>query len=737
MDMTKEQAQARIEALRKEIDEYNRRYYAEAKPVVSDFVYDALLAELGQLEAAFPEFKKDASPTQKVGDDHLEGFVTRPHKVPMLSLDNTYNEEDVRRFTTYIAKNLPIGEAVHYTIEPKVDGISISIRYENGVLVQALTRGNGKEGDDVTVNIRTVQSIPQRLAGPGPFPEVFEARGELYMSREGFSHLNAQRIAEGEDEFANARNATAGTIKLLDVEEVARRPLDAVFYAQGELKGIDINSQLELFQAFRRFGLKVQSWFGEADDTEGVIAAIRHIHDGRYDFPYDIDGAVIKVDSFAQRETLGMTAKAPSWAKAYKYPPEQCATLLKAITVQVGRTGVLTPVAELEPVFLAGSTISRATLHNEDDIQRKDIRIGDTVLIEKAGDVIPAVASVVMAKRPPEAKPFSLFEHIGGKCPACGGHVEKDAKFVAWRCLNLYCPAQAMRRVEYFAARNALDLECLGSSVAAALIENNVIKEPLDLFSVSQETLMKLNLGTENEPRLFGKNGQKLIEALERSRSKPLSAWLHALGIPDVGAATAIELGRVHKNLEELASSRILRALAALCDAEAGVKYDMFRPCPYSTDDLPSTPHELAEILLPLGLIRQSKSKQKGYATTSIGQKTALSVLAFFASDIGKNILARLHELGISPQGAVPSEGASSKLAGLTFVITGKLESMEREAAFDKIRAAGGSVGTSVSGNTNFLVAGAGSEGTSKTAKAAKLGVKVINEAEFLKMLEG
>ncbi|MBO4513367.1 MAG: hypothetical protein J5746_11450, partial [Victivallales bacterium] len=434
---------------------------------------------------------------------------------------------------------------------------------------------------------------------------------------------------------------------------------------------------------------------------------------------------------------LGMTAKAPSWAKAYKYPPEQCATLLKAITVQVGRTGVLTPVAELEPVFLAGSTISRATLHNEDDILRKDIRIGDTVLIEKAGDVIPAVVSVVAAKRAPDAKVFSLFEHVGGKCPACGGPIEKDSKFVAWRCVNLYCPAQAMRRVEYFAARNALDLECLGPSVASALIEKGIIKEPLDLFSVDLETLARLNLGTESEPRLFGRNAQKLFDALERSRSKPLSAWLHALGIPDVGAATAIELGRVHKNLEVLADSRILRALACLCDMEAGVRYDMFRPCPYRTDDLPGTPNELAEILMPLGLIRQSKSRQKkNYATTSIGLKTAFSVLAFFSSEIGRGILARLKALGISPEGSSPSAGGSGRLAGLTFVITGRLESMEREAAFDRIRAEGGSIGTSVSGNTDYLVAGLGSAGTSKTEKAAKLGIKVIDEEQFLRMLE-
>lgn len=721
----------RAKQLKEAINESNKLYYEQATPAVSDIFYDNMMAELKQIESDYPELVTADSPTQLVGNDHIDGFEKKKHSIPMLSLDNTYSPDDLKRFLNYVDNRLgPLGR--RYTIEPKVDGISISLRYENGILVQALTRGDGKEGDDVTANIRTIKTIPVKLQGPAPYPSVFEARGEVFMSREGFSRLNAHRLAAGEEEFANARNATAGTVKLLDSAEVALRPLDAVFYANGAIEGIEINSQLELFETFRRFGLKTQDWLGQASNAEEVVAKVMEIQSIRYSFPYDIDGAVIKVDSFSQREMLGMTAKAPSWAKAYKYPPEQTATLLNAITVQVGRTGILTPVAELEPVFLAGSTIARATLHNESEIARKDIRVGDTVLIEKAGDVIPAVVSVVMDKRPPHAKPFDMMEHVGGKCPACGSPISKDPQFVAWRCTNLFCPAQATRRLEYFAERNALDLECLGSTVAENLVDKGLVSDPLDVFTLDAKTLENLNLGTEDAPRLFGKNSQKLIAAIEQAKSKPLSAWLRAIGIPDVGSATAVTLGELHRDIYDLADSRLLRALVLFCEAEeSSGLFALPRP---HAEDLPSDMREIATMLTEAGLLRKSKAKSSKYATTSIGVKTARSVLDFFQNAIGKNILDRLKQLNICPSRPV-ADNSAKPLAGMTFVITGKLESMGREDAFDKIRAMGGNIGTSVSKNTTYLVSGANSENTSKTEKAAQLGVKVINEAGLLELL--
>lgn len=775
--MENQSIQEQLDFLRSEIRRHDHLYYIEAKPEISDYEYDTLYRKLREIEAAHPELVTPDSPTQRVSGNPLTAFQTVRHKLPMMSLDNTYDANDLRRFHEYVVKGLG-GDMPTYLVEPKIDGVSISIRYENGLLVQALTRGNGKQGDDVTANIRTIPSVPLRLDVADP-PPVFEARGEVYMSRAGFLKLNAHRLANNEEEFANARNATAGSLKQLDARQVAERPLDVLFYASGEIVGLNIRSQTELFETFKRFGLKVQKWVRSVNSLEGILSAIEELHGIRDSFPYDTDGAVIKVDRFDQREVLGMTAHAPSWAKAFKYAPERAATLLRAITVQVGRTGVLTPVAELEPVPLAGSTISRATLHNEDDIRRKDIRIGDTVLIEKAGEVIPAVVEVVLSKRPPNSEPFDFEKHIGGKCPSCGGPVERDSQFVAWRCLNVQCPAQNVRRVEYFAARNALDLEALGGVVAEALVERGLVNEPLDVYDLTQDKLAALNLGTDEAPRVFGpKNAAKLLAAIERSRTMPLANWLQALGIPDVGAATAYHIGRVHKNLREVAVSGVLRGLlratgnpvpdVQLPDSKPlpeapkpeppkpaqpksgqGLFDFMLEPPPQeekvpqpvenkeeTTDGLPAetSPRELVR----LGLLRENKPGE--YVTTAIGPKTALSVLTFFSGDTGKAILKRLSELNIDPQGggteAVAEESTQeATLAGKTFVLTGTLASMDRETASAKIRAKGGAVASSVSRNTTYLVAGANT-GARKTEKAAQLGVQVIDEEAFLKMLQ-
>lgn len=778
MDTTEKSLQERLEFLRAELRRHDHLYYIEARPEISDREYDALYTELRGIEAEHPELITDDSPTRRVSGAPLSDFTTVRHAVPMLSLDNTYNRLDLQRFHEYVLKGLNYQHPT-YTIEPKVDGVSIALRYENGVLVQALTRGNGKQGDDVTQNVRTIPSVPLRLRTDNP-PAVFEARGEVYMSRQGFSLLNARRLAAGEEEFANARNATAGSLKQLDSRIVATRPLDIVFYAQGVLDGCEIYSQQELLAKFREYGLKTQNWLRTASDFESILAAIAELDNDRRSFPYDTDGAVIKVDDFAQREKLGLTAHAPSWAKAYKYEPEQAVTRLEAITIQVGRTGVLTPVAELTPVFLAGSTISRATLHNEDDIARKDIRIGDQVVIEKAGEVIPAVVKALPEHRSPDSRPFDFLTALNGKCPSCGQPVSRDPKFAAWRCENLQCPAQNVRRIEYFAARNALDLESLGGIIAEALVERNLVNEPLDLYNLRLEQLANLNLGTDEEPRLFGpKNGAKLLAALERSRTMPLGNWLQALGIPEVGAATAYQIGRTHRDLRHVAKSEILQALLDLMAyQDSGIMPELpLEPSAQpavSTEEIPdaslgelfafAASHPTAppvrenpvavasrlrrqwvELLEPLELIKPSSAKNKDgkYVTTSIGPKTAQAVLDFFASPNGQAILKRLEELGISPQGgqslpasSEPTEttAAAQPLHGMTFVLTGTLQSMDRETASALIRQAGGNTATSVSKNTTYLVAGANT-GARKTEKAAELGVKVIDEQQFLEML--
>jgi DNA ligase (NAD+) len=736
--MDRDSASLRLRHLRDQIRRHNRLYYVDvdAAPEISDREYDALYAELVAIEREFPDLVVPDSPTQRVGGEPLEGFVTRPHAIPMLSLDNTYSPDDLRRFHEYVVRGLET-EAVEYTIEPKVDGVSISIRYEHGVLTQALTRGNGAEGDDVTANIRTIPSVPLRLSASAP-PEILEARGEVFMGKTGFAELNARRQAAGEAPFANARNATAGTLKQLDPRLVAERPLACVFYAFGEVIGMDVGSQVELLAALRRLGLKTQTQLALAHDLEGLCREVQALGQRRHEFPYEIDGAVIKLNDFAQRRLLGFTAKAPSWARAFKYEAERRETVLRAITIQVGRTGVLTPVAELEPVVLAGSTVSRATLHNEDEIRRRDVRIGDTVVVEKAGDVIPAVIGVVLERRPAAAAPFDFAAHVGHRCPACGGPIARDPQFVAWRCENLQCPAQSVRRIEHFAARNALDLEGLGGIVAEKLVERGLAREPLDLFALRAETLAVLNLGTDAEPRRFGpRNAAKLLEAVRRAAELPLERWIHALGIPDVGASTAYHLGRLHRDLDDLATSELLRGLVTLSETRDAP--------PARREELAAVVQPLAERLLQTGLVKPAAGGKQGtiasLTTTCVGPKTAASVLAFFAAPSGRAVLDRLHELGIAPRGgrapAEPAAAASAPvgpLAGQTFVLTGTLQAMKRDEARDRIRRLGGSVADSVSRNTTYLVAGADT-GARKTERAAELGVTVLDEARFLALL--
>src|SRR5213082_2029381 len=492
MPQTESAARERIEELRRQIEEHNRRYYEEAAPTISDREYDQLYRELGDLEKHYPQFAAADSPTQHVGEKPLEAFAQITHRVPMLSLDNTYSEEEVTDFYRRMERLLP-NKKIPVVIEPKVDGVAVSLLYEKGELRYAATRGDGTVGDDITQNIRTIRAVPKRLKGD--VPDVLEVRGEAYLDKRGFAKLNAERREAGLPEFANPRNAAAGSLKQLDPSIAAKRPLGVVFYGTGLIKGAKLDKHSELFALLKKLGLPGSERWWLADSVEEILRAIHELDRIRHDFAYQTDGAVVKVDAFSQREILGFTAKSPRWAIAFKYEAERVETRLRDILVQVGRTGILTPVAALDPVTVSGSRVSRATLHNEDEIKRKDIRIGDTVVIEKAGEVIPAVISVVKSKRLRNAKPFDFFKHVHGKCPVCSGPVRRDPQFVAWRCENIQCPAQTTRRVEFFAARSALDIESIGGIVADKLVERGLIREPMDLFDLKTEQLATLNLG--------------------------------------------------------------------------------------------------------------------------------------------------------------------------------------------------------------------------------------------------
>ena len=716
--MNRTGAEKKVAQLREEIRKHDRLYYQDAAPLISDREYDRLYKELVDLEKQFPDLITLDSPTQRVGGKPLEAFAQIQHRAPMLSLDNTYSEEEVANFYKRITRLLP-DQKIPVVIEPKVDGVAVSVMYENGRLKYAATRGDGVIGDDITQNIKTIRSVPHQLRGDAP--DVFEVRGEAYLDKTGFQKLNQERKAAGLPLFANPRNAAAGSLKHLDPRAVAKRPLGVVFYGTGAVEGQELDLHSKIFRLFKKLGLPTHQDWWVAESVDEILDGIRKLDRIRRDFPYQTDGAVIKVDELAQREQLGFTAKSPRWAIAYKYAAERVETRLNDIIIQVGRTGILTPVAVLEPVLVSGSTVARATLHNEDEIKRKDIRIGDTVVIEKAGEVIPAVVEVVKPKRPRDAKPFDFARHIRGKCPVCGGQIRRDPDFVAWRCENLYCPAQATRRVEFFAARGALDIESIGGIVADKLVERGLVREPLDLFELKPEQLAKLNLGTEEAARVFGeKNATKAINAIEHARSSPLSRWLFALAIPDVGKTTAAQLARFHDTIQDVSDSQLLRDV---------VEYHEKR-------DDKKTAKEIAERLLKSGFAKPSKSKVgKEGIVTEVGPVVAQSVLQFFASAAGKNILRRMTELGIQPKNEKVSakKTAELPLAGKTFVLTGTLPSMTREEATEKIEALGGHVTGSVSKKTDYLLAGA--EPGSKFDKAKELGVEIIDEAAFRKML--
>ena len=775
--MTHAEAQKRHAELAEEIRRHDHAYYVEARPTLSDFEYDRLYQELLDLEKQFPELITPSSPTQRVAGATTDGFARVAHLQPMLSLEKiegaehpTKEEEpdrDARNrqqdentlaqllsWDATIRKQLGRNR-VEYVMEPKVDGVSLSLHYRKGKLTRAVTRGDGQMGDDITANLRTVRSIPLELRLKNP-PSLLEVRGEAYIGTKEFESLNAKLQAAGEKTLPNARNAAAGTLKLLDPRVVAQRPINAVFYSVGACEGIEFATHDEMLKALARFGLPTQRhWVCDGIEEaltcyrKEVVCGYDEARDLRRQLPYEIDGIVLKVNRFADAQRIPSKTRAPGHAVVHKPIPwiTPAETLLKDITVQVGRTGVLTPVAELEPIFVQGSTVARATLHNEDEIKRKDIRIGDTVVIRKAGMVIPEVLEVVKSKRPRGAKEFDFLVHIGGKCPACGGSVAREKiaggeQEVAWRCENVAgCPAQKTRRVEYFAQRKALDIESLGGIVAEKLVERGLVNEPLDLFKLNKEQLGKLNLGTDDEPRIFGeKNATKVIEALERAKQAPLHRWIHALAIPEVGETTAWQLAQVHRSLAELANSAVLRDIRDLGEKEserAEISPRSRKNAPKSDEERLARQKRYDELTGEIETISKRLAASGTEDTLAeVGPVASASVLSFFASDNGKKILQRLRDLGIDPAGnAAKAVARDSKrtLAGETFVLTGTLPTLSRDAASALIREAGGDVSGSVSKNTDYVLAGA--EAGSKLEKAQKLGVKVIDEAEFLKMV--
>ena len=678
--MGHESIKERIEFLRSEIERHDRLYYVEARPVIGDRDYDLLYEELLKLEREHPEFHSDSSPTQRVSGEPLSGFAQVRHNPPMQSLDKTHSKGELADFDAMVRKEV---DSFTYNVEPKVDGVSMSLFYEDRRLVRAATRGNGQVGDDVTLNVKTIRAVPLRL--PPSAPETLEVRGEVYMTRGGFVKLNEREEEAGREPFANPRNAAAGSLKLLDSKEVANRPLDIVIYNAGGTGCEGFSTHSEMIEAFRDWGFPVTPWSKTCATMEDVYAAIDELETLRHTFRFEIDGAVVKLNERGLYDVLGATAHGPRWARAYKYAPERAETVVEGITVQVGRTGVLTPVAELRPVELAGSTISRATLHNADQVERQDIRIGDHVWLVKAGDVIPAIESSIPEKRNGDERVFVM----PSACPVCGGEVQRLDGEVALRCVNPACSAQLLRRVEHFASRNALDIRALGGTAINALVEQGWISDPLDLFSLTKERLASLEIAG----RKFGKNAESVIKALEASRNMPFERWLFATGIPGVGTTVAADIAAEHVRMADLAGSPVLK-----------------------------------------NVIENDSLKGKERKILPIKVEAAKAVLEFFDGEYGRRYLARLQDFGIDPRSAPKAKVATEgPLVGAGCVLTGTLSRPRGEYA-EMIRLAGGNVQGSVTSKTRYLIAGANT-GAAKTSKARELGTEVIDEARLLELL--
>ena len=660
--------------LRRQLDHHNYRYHVLDDPEVSDAEYDRLMRELKALEAEHPELVTPDSPTQRVGATPVSELQEVVHSVPMLSLDNAFTDEDLIAFDRRVRERLENVEQVEYSAEPKLDGLAVSFRYESGRLVQAATRGDGLRGEDITHNVRTIKSVPIELRGDAP--RVLEVRGEVFMTIAGFKAMNERALERGEKVFVNPRNAAAGTMRQLDPRLAASRPLDVFFYGLGETVGWKPPARhSETLQQFREWGLRVSPLVKTVQGVEGCLAYYRDIGTRRASLPYEIDGVVYKVNRLAQQRELGFVARAPRWAIAHKFPAHEENTIVRGVEFQVGRTGALTPVARLEPVFVGGVTVSNATLHNMDEVRRKDVRIGDTVVIRRAGDVIPEVVKVVLERRPADARQVEL----PAKCPICGSDVEREEGEAVARCTGgLFCAAQRKEALRHFAGRRAMDIDGLGSKIIDQLVEHTppLVRSPADLYTLTVGQLADLE-------RMGEKSAANLVAAIERSRQTTLARFLYALGIRDVGEATAAALATHFGSLEPLQDA---------------------------------TEEEIQEV-------------------PDIGPVVAAHVHSFFRQPHNREVIEALCRHGVHwpklQRRAAASDGA---LSGKTFVITGTLDSMSRDQASDRITALGGKVSGSVSKKTSYVVAGA--EPGSKLRKAQELGVEVLDEAAFMKLLE-
>ena len=661
--------QKEYKELAEELAEHDKRYYDEAKPAISDYEYDQKMAALIQYEKAHPEQMLAHSPSLRISEAPTEGFKQREHLVPMMSLNNTYSEEEVGDFIERVHKLVEKKE-VPFCCELKMDGTSISLLYEKGKLVHAVTRGNGRVGDDVTANIKTIKTVPLKLSGD--VPDVIEVRGEVYMSLATFRGINAQREEEGLETFANPRNAAAGSLKLLDPREVAKRKLNLVAYGVGEGQ-TPVAKQHELIHFLKKSGLPVSKpeHLAVCKDLKEIMKFAQKIQDERRHLPFEIDGIVIKVDDLKLHEILGATGKAPRYAIAYKFAPEQAETRVHEIAVQVGRSGVLTPVAELEPVFLAGSTISRATLHNQEEVARKDIRVGDWVIIEKGGDVIPKVVRVELKKRPRDSHPWHMPKH----CPICKTSVVHQKGEVAVRCPNPKCAGQRMRRILYFASKHAMDIEHMGERVVEQLVEKGLVSRISDIYLLDEKALEKLEGFKEKSIR-------NLLDSIDASRKCPLSRFIMGLGIKYVGTETAELLAEEVSDLEHLMKMK--------------------------EEDL--------------------------VAIEGIGEKTAKTIADFFRDSDQREEIRLLLAHGVHPQKARTRKISGHVFSGKTFVLTGALDHFTREEAADLIKERGGKVAGSVSKKTDYVLVG--HDPGSKYEKAKELEIKILSEQQFRKLLD-
>jgi len=667
--MDKQTYLKRIAELKNIVEYHNKRYYQQDNPEISDAEYDRLMRELQELEHQYPDEFLASSPTQRVGAAPLAKFASFNHPSAMLSLANAFSSEEIIEFDSRV-KRLAGVDKISYVAEPKLDGLAINLIYEKGLFTGGATRGDGATGEDVTQNLKTISSLPLKMKNTEnkPIPSFIEIRGEVYIESEPFQKLNRRRIDEGEEPFANPRNAAAGSLRQLDSKITARRPLNIFLYHVGQVKGISFSSHGEVLQALKYWGFPVNPLIEQEKDIHGCIKYFENIIKRRESLPYEIDGVVLKVDDLLLQETLGNVSRNPRWALACKFPAAQETTIIKDIIVGVGRTGALTPVAIMEPVNVGGVMVSRATLHNEDEIVKKDIRVGDTVVIQRAGDVIPEVVKVIVSKRTGAEKEFKM----PAKCPECNSQIVRLEGEAAYRCINLSCPAQIKEHIKHFASRGGMDIEGLGEKISAKLFDTKLIQDPADLFYLTKDKLLELGRNVEQ-------SAQNLIDSLEKSKHPPLDKFIFALGIRNVGEHISKILASRFGSMENLIDAKI--------------------------EDLT--------------------------VINEIGPEIAASIVKFFQEPKNIKVMEKFRKAGVKPQ--KKEIAANNTLQGKSFILTGTLESMPRNDAKAIIENMGGSVHSSVTKKTTYVVAG--SEPGSKLYKANSLGIKVLNEKEFLKLI--